>query len=208
MHPDLAQRLVAIGGLDTATLRAALLDGAAALDQATGEQPGGPPRLRAALVRAEAEHLIFGTRLIQVWSEVRGLSAEVWDLERSVTAEHPTDPPARIPGDLPTPREIAVTVDADVRAAAATAEDAAATGDPLVVLLSYAVATREVAHLDDASVAGRVVDAGGRAATAKYELTQAMDMRTHLTLRRAGLRGMKEAADRREPRSQRAAPEG
>lgn len=41
------------------------------------------------------------------------------------------------------------------------------------------------------------MQAAGRASAARFELTQALDMRSHLTLRRGGLRGMKDAAGRR-----------
>ncbi len=46
-------------------------------------------------------------------------------------------------------------VDAEVKAAAN-----AATGDPLVLLLSYAVVAAEVARVDDARVSARAVEAG------------------------------------------------
>ncbi len=197
MHPQLAERL-RVTGAAPSTLHGLLLDGATALDTATGEQPEGPAKLRNALVRGEAEHLVFETRLLQVWREVRDLAAEVWDLERNVTGERPADPPAIVPADLPEAWTLTLPVDAEIRDAAAAATDAAATGDPLVVLLSYAVAVTEVGALDDAAVAQRVVEAGGRAATAKFELTQALDMRTHLTLRRGGLRGIQEASALRQ----------
>jgi hypothetical protein len=156
-----------------------------------------PTTARSTFIEAQATQWIYTVQLLDAREVVAPLSIEVWDLEEAVTGSRHEEPPSSV--TTPDPRRsLRITLCEDARELVDRAHHRVLTEPSELAMLCYGLALEEAGGLDDEQVIRQAAQLMGEAAARRFKLFCMTDDLKVLQLRRAGLRGMVEAARRRQ----------
>jgi hypothetical protein len=154
-----------------------------------------PTTARSTFIEARATGWIYDVQILDAREVVAPLSVEVWDLEETVTGSRPEEPPSS--ATMPDPRQpLRIRLCEDAREAVDRARQRVLTEPSELAMLCYGLALEEAAGLDDEQVIRQAAQRMGEAAARRFQLFCITDDMRMLQLRRAGLRGMVDAAGR------------
>lgn len=189
---DLAQRVRAVAA--TTSLADVLARGQALLEHL------GDPEVELAV--ALGDMLLYRTRLALAHHDLSRVSHEVWDLEEAVNGTRDEEPPTGLARELVplVSLEIGEGGGAGVGADVETRDEDGGADDPDAALehLCYGIGSvaAKAAERDGAGRTAAIAQARSEFAAAKFALFESRHAQQVLEFRRAGLRGMRELAQR------------